>query len=234
MEIQDQVRRGVGLPFAGETHWNWTVDPRGRFYVTVDYDNEIVALAAIRLAERVINALDSKDIAQIDMAREIARLRELAKHQPPLHRRPPRPAPPGAPPAAGRRKRRRLRPRLDGDGRAPRPARIPSVILAVEDREDADQRPDHRQRVWREAGAALRDVDVVAGLDQRTSPCICRVAEVQLDVWPCPAGGRADDRHFLLARPGRPAPGPPMRLGEGRRRRRESVLAGLRTAPVMV
>jgi hypothetical protein len=79
IEIQDQVRRGMGTPFAGETQWNWTVDPRGRFYVTVDYDNEIVALGAIRLAERVINALDSKDIAQIDMTREITRLRELAK-----------------------------------------------------------------------------------------------------------------------------------------------------------
>lgn len=79
IEIQDQVRRGMGAPFAGETQWNWTVDPRGRFYVTVDYDNEIVALGAIRLAERVINALDSKDIAQIDMNREITRLRELAK-----------------------------------------------------------------------------------------------------------------------------------------------------------
>jgi hypothetical protein len=79
IEIQDQVRRGVGQPFAGETQWNWTVDPRGRFYVMVDYDNEIVALGAIRLAERVINALDSKDIGQIDMSREIARLRELAK-----------------------------------------------------------------------------------------------------------------------------------------------------------
>jgi hypothetical protein len=79
IEIQDQVRRGMGAPFAGETQWNWTVDPRGRFYVTVDYDNEIVALASIRLAERIINALDSKDIAQIDMAREITKLRELAK-----------------------------------------------------------------------------------------------------------------------------------------------------------
>ena len=29
--------------------------------------------------ERIINALDSKDIAQIDMGREITRLRELAK-----------------------------------------------------------------------------------------------------------------------------------------------------------
>lgn len=88
IEIQDQVRRGVGAPFSGETQWNWTVDPRGRFYVTVDYDNEVVALAAIRLAERVINALDSKDITQIDMSREIGRLRDLAKlsrrrHAPP-------------------------------------------------------------------------------------------------------------------------------------------------------
>jgi hypothetical protein len=79
LEIQNQVRRGIGMPFAGETSWNWTIDPRGRFYVTVDYDNEIVCLGAIRLAERVINALDSKQIGQIDMGREIARLRELAK-----------------------------------------------------------------------------------------------------------------------------------------------------------
>lgn len=79
LEIQDQVRRGIGSPFAGETQWNWTVDPRGRFYVTVDYDNEVVALGAIRLAERIINALDSKDIAQIDMPREIGRLREIAR-----------------------------------------------------------------------------------------------------------------------------------------------------------
>src|SRR3569833_2539376 len=63
-------RGGFLVSFAGETQWNWTIDPRGRFYVTVDFDNESVALASIRLAERVINALDSKDIAQIDMNRE--------------------------------------------------------------------------------------------------------------------------------------------------------------------
>ena len=79
LEIQDQVRRGSGAALAGETQWNWTQDPRGRFYVTVDYDNEIVALGAIRLAERLINALDSKDIACVDMPREIARLRDLAR-----------------------------------------------------------------------------------------------------------------------------------------------------------
>lgn len=79
MEIQDQVRRGIGIPFRGETRWNWTVDPRGRFHVTVEYDNEMVALGAIRLAERMINALDSRDIADVDMSRELSRLREVAK-----------------------------------------------------------------------------------------------------------------------------------------------------------
>ena len=100
LEIQDQVRRGAGSPFTGETSWNWTVDPRGRFYVTVDYDNEIVALGAIRLAERVIAALDSKDIGQLDMGREIGRLRELSK----ISRRLCAPAarpPEGEPEAAG-------------------------------------------------------------------------------------------------------------------------------------
>jgi len=78
IEIQDQVRRGLGAPLSGETRWNWTVDPRGRFHVTVDYDNELIALGAIRLAERLINALDSRDLANVDMAREVARLREIA------------------------------------------------------------------------------------------------------------------------------------------------------------
>ncbi len=82
IEIQDQVRRGIGAPLSGETTWNWTVDPRGLFYVTVDYDNELVALGAIRLAESVINALDSRDLARIEalnISREISRLREIAK-----------------------------------------------------------------------------------------------------------------------------------------------------------
>lgn len=81
LEIQKQVRigsTGEG-PITGDTQWNWRVDPRGRFHVTVSYDNEIVALAAIRLAERIINSLDSKQIAQIDIEREMRRLRELGR-----------------------------------------------------------------------------------------------------------------------------------------------------------
>lgn len=81
LEIQKQVRlsgQGEG-PITGDTQWNWSVDPRGRFHVTVSYDNEIVALASIRLAERIINSLDNKEIAQIDIDREMRRLRDLAR-----------------------------------------------------------------------------------------------------------------------------------------------------------
>jgi len=81
LEIQKKVRRGIAsdVSIKGETEWNWTIDPRGRFHVTVGYDNEIVALASVRLAERIINALDSKEIAAIDIDREMRRLRELVK-----------------------------------------------------------------------------------------------------------------------------------------------------------
>lgn len=79
IEIQNQVRRGVGAPLRGETEWNWKIDPHGLFHVTVNYDNEVIALAAIRLAERIINAIDSREISHIDMPREMARLRELSK-----------------------------------------------------------------------------------------------------------------------------------------------------------
>ena len=81
LEIQKQVRRGIyaDTAISGETEWNWSIDPRGRFHVTVGYDNEIVALASVRLAERIINALDSKEIAQIDVERELKRLRDLAR-----------------------------------------------------------------------------------------------------------------------------------------------------------
>ena len=81
LEIQKQVRRGLyaDSPISGETEWNWTIDPRGRFHVRVGYDNEIIALASVRLAERIINALDSKEITTIDIDREVRRLRDLAK-----------------------------------------------------------------------------------------------------------------------------------------------------------
>jgi len=77
MELQAQVRRGENMK--GETQWNWQVDPVGRFHVYINYENEFLALGAIRLAERIINALDNRDIERIDTALEIEKLRMLAE-----------------------------------------------------------------------------------------------------------------------------------------------------------
>ncbi|MCL6518505.1 MAG: hypothetical protein K6T99_01610 [Armatimonadetes bacterium] len=76
IELQGQVQKTKILK--GETQWNWRIDPRGRFHVYVDYENEILVLGAIRLAERIINALDDRRIDEIDIDKEIGRLKELA------------------------------------------------------------------------------------------------------------------------------------------------------------
>jgi len=77
IELQGQAQ-GSGL-LKGETQWNWRVDPRGRFHVYVDYDNEMLVLGAIRAAERIIRALDSRAIDDIDVEAEVEELRKLAK-----------------------------------------------------------------------------------------------------------------------------------------------------------
>lgn len=77
IELQGQVQRSGTLK--GETQWNWRVDPKGRFHVYVEYDNEVLVLGAIRLAERIIQALDSKQIDDISVDEEITQLRQLAE-----------------------------------------------------------------------------------------------------------------------------------------------------------
>lgn len=76
IELQGQVRQSGTLK--GETQWNWRVDPKGRFHVYVDYTNELLVLGAIRVAERIIQALDSHNIEQVNVEQEINHLRELA------------------------------------------------------------------------------------------------------------------------------------------------------------
>src|SRR5438067_7944323 len=76
IELQTQGQRHEVLK--GETQWNWRVDPRGTFHVHVEYENEQLVLAAIRLAERVINALDRGDIDSVDIDGEVEKLRTLA------------------------------------------------------------------------------------------------------------------------------------------------------------
>jgi hypothetical protein len=77
IELQTQAQRHEILK--GETQWNWRVDPRGTFHVHVEYENEQLVLAAIRLAERVINSLDRGDIERVDIEAEVEKLRTLAE-----------------------------------------------------------------------------------------------------------------------------------------------------------
>lgn len=77
IELQTQAQRHEILK--GETQWNWRVDPRGTFHVHVEYENEYLVLAAIRLAERIINALDRRELEVIDLDQEVEKLRRLAE-----------------------------------------------------------------------------------------------------------------------------------------------------------
>ena len=77
--IELQARAQHHEVLKGETQWNWRVDPRGTFHVHVEYRNEQLVLAAIRLAERMVNALDRGEVETIDIEYELARLRKIAE-----------------------------------------------------------------------------------------------------------------------------------------------------------
>jgi hypothetical protein len=77
IELQAQAQHHEMLK--GETQWNWRVDPRGTFHVHVEYQNEQLVLAAIRLAERMVNMLDANHVEAIDIDREMERLRMIAR-----------------------------------------------------------------------------------------------------------------------------------------------------------
>jgi hypothetical protein len=77
IELQTQAQRHEILK--GETQWNWRVDRRGTFHVHVEYENEQLVLAAIRLAERIINALDRRDLDALNTDEEVEKLRTLAQ-----------------------------------------------------------------------------------------------------------------------------------------------------------
>src|SRR5476649_2845544 len=47
LELQGRAEN-VGL-LRGETEWDWRIDPRGFFTVSVDYENELLVFGAIRL-----------------------------------------------------------------------------------------------------------------------------------------------------------------------------------------
>ena len=79
VELQLYAQHADDLTLRGVTEWNWQRDPRGRFHVMVDYENELLAVGAIRLAERILSCIDRRDIAALDIEREISRLCDLAR-----------------------------------------------------------------------------------------------------------------------------------------------------------
>ncbi len=77
LELQAQAQFATVL--RGDTEWNWRENPRGFFTVTVDYDNELLVIGAIKLAERMIGAMDNDAVESLDMTTDIHRLRDLAQ-----------------------------------------------------------------------------------------------------------------------------------------------------------
>lgn len=76
IELQLQAQQNPDDYLRGETTWNWQVYPRGIFHVSVDYTNEMLAVASVRTAERIINALLYRQ-KHLDIATEIARLQKI-------------------------------------------------------------------------------------------------------------------------------------------------------------
>ncbi len=76
IELQLQAQQRPTDLLRGETEWNWTIGPRGRYQVTVEYDNELLAVASIRLAERILHSLDRREV-DIDMDAEVAYLHQV-------------------------------------------------------------------------------------------------------------------------------------------------------------
>lgn len=77
IELQSQVLPTCVL--RGQTVWDWRVDPRGRFHVFVDYEDEVLAIASAKLAERIIKAIDDRDVDALDIEAELNRLRAIAR-----------------------------------------------------------------------------------------------------------------------------------------------------------
>jgi hypothetical protein len=77
IELQSQVSPGGVLK--GQTVWDWRIDPRGRFHVYVDYVDEVLAIACAKLAERIIKAIDDREIDALDIEAELNRLRAISR-----------------------------------------------------------------------------------------------------------------------------------------------------------
>jgi len=77
IELQNQACHHERL--CGETEWNWRIDARGLFHVYLEYENPLLALAAVRVAERIVNCLDKHQPDEVEVEHEMAYLKEVAE-----------------------------------------------------------------------------------------------------------------------------------------------------------
>jgi hypothetical protein len=77
LELQAVTLCGRGI--RGVTYWNWKEEPTGHFHVDVDCPHPGVALGAIRLAYRIICAVDARHPETVDIDQELRTLRAIAK-----------------------------------------------------------------------------------------------------------------------------------------------------------
>ena len=80
LELQAVTLCGRGI--RGVTYWNWKEEPTGHFHVDVDAPHPGVALGAIHLAYRIIRAVDDRRPEEIDVDRELRRLRAISRLSP--------------------------------------------------------------------------------------------------------------------------------------------------------
>lgn len=71
-----EVMALAGSPrsLSGETEWDFAADGRGVFRVSLGYDDDLVALAALRAATALINTLIEDPGRPVDIAGEVARV----------------------------------------------------------------------------------------------------------------------------------------------------------------
>lgn len=78
--LELMARAGSPRTLEGVTYWDFAADGRGVFRVAVDYDDDLVALAALREAATIVAAaLDARGPA-IDAGAALARVRRARAH----------------------------------------------------------------------------------------------------------------------------------------------------------
>jgi hypothetical protein len=72
---------GSPRTLSGETRWDWDRDPRGTFRVTLQYDDDLVCLGAVKGASAVVRSL-AEDARAPSVDAIVSSLREVRRRPP--------------------------------------------------------------------------------------------------------------------------------------------------------